>query len=208
MNGKLVTKDEKENIRLLRQTGHSLSEIKKATGRGIGTIHLITKNTSILPQYLELWEKKRGASTHRAVSRWNSARVRAEGQLSQRFKINEYLLIATCLYWGEGAKRDFSFTNSDPEMIRVFTRCLNSLNIPLNRFRVSVRLYEDMNVEKVVNFWAKTIGVDIKDIRSINILHGKKQGKLEYGMCRIRITKGQDIFKLLQSAVKVITVRL
>ena len=36
-------------------------------------------------------------------------------------------LIAASLYWAEGAKKDFSLTNSDPEMIRVFVMILRKI---------------------------------------------------------------------------------
>jgi len=34
---------------------------------------------------------------------------------------------------------------------------------------------------------------------SVNVLDGKKNGKLIYGMCRIRITKGADVLKYIKA---------
>jgi hypothetical protein len=104
----------------------------------------------------------------------------------------------TALYWGEGGKRDFNFTNSDPVMIKIFVNWLEKiLKINSNDLRVSIRIYEDLDKEKSLNYWSKIIGIPVNKFASVNILKGKKLGKLEYGLCRIRIKKGGSMLKYL-----------
>ena len=49
MNGKKVTQEDIEKMTLLRQMGHSFLEIKKATGRGAGTVFKYTRKVAVLP---------------------------------------------------------------------------------------------------------------------------------------------------------------
>jgi hypothetical protein len=208
MNSRYLKPEEIAEITRLRQTGHSLPEIKRIVKRGYGTVNKYIKNVEILPGYRSAWEIKRGGNTRRAEVRWQAAEKIVKEKLSHSFSTREHLLIAACLYWGEGTKLDFGFTNSDPRMIKSFIRCLETLNVPKTRLRVSIRIYEDIDRKKAIAFWAKTIGIHSSEILSVNVLPGTKLGKLEFGMCRIRITKGQDVFKILQSAIKSITVQL
>jgi hypothetical protein len=93
-------------------------------------------------------------------------------------------------------------------MIKTLVRCLETLNIPKERLRVSIRIYDSIDRNEAVNFWAEVVGIPPDAVLSVNVLTGKKVGKLKFGMCRIRITRGQDVFKILQSAIKKITVSM
>lgn len=192
----------------LRETGHSLPEIKRLTKRGYGSIYSHIKNVSILPEHKSSWEIKRGGNQRRSKERWEQARQAALKNFPDRLSPQEYLTIAACLYWGEGSKQEFGLINSDPLMIKTMVRCLQELSIPKSRLRIGVRIYEDIDRNQAVAFWAKIINVPREQITSINILRGKKSGKLKHGMCRLRIIKGQDVFKLLQCTIKEITLRI
>ena len=117
----------------------------------------------------------------------------------------ERLIFAVALYWGEGNKKDFGLTNSDPELIRVFVWSLENLfSIDKNRLRVSIRIFEDMNRAKCLDYWSKIIGLPVEKFVNVDILRGKKKGKLKYGICRVRILKGGDVLKYLVALKKVI----
>lgn len=44
----------------------------------------------------------------------------------------------------------------------------------------------------------------MKKIQKIDIIQGKKVGKLKFGMCRLRVEKSSKEFKLLLSLINVI----
>lgn len=207
MKGVKITQSEIEKIISLRETGHSLPEITREVHRGSSTVFHYVKNVKVLPKYQKILREKQGGSKNRSHKAWNEALTSAERSLSHLGK-TEKLIIAACLYWGEGTKRDFSIANSDPYLIKVFTSCLEDLGVPKKDLKVSVRLYEDLNRKIAITHWAKIIGVPKKQISHINILKGKKHGKLPYGMCRVRMKRGGSYLKLLQSVTKVITNRL
>lgn len=207
MNGTRITKPEIEKIINLRKTGHSLPEIIREVQRGSSTVFRYVKNIKVLPEYQKILQEKQGGSKNRSKKAWDNALLQAEKSLTYLGK-TEKLLIAACLYWGEGTKRDFSIANSDSNLIKVFVSCLEDIGIDKRDLKVSVRLYEDLDQPSAIKHWAKVIGISEKKILHINILRGKKAGKLPYGMCRVRIKKGGAYLKLLQSTAKVIVDKL
>ncbi|MEK7172265.1 MAG: hypothetical protein AAB739_05150 [Patescibacteria group bacterium] len=138
---------------------------------------------------------------------WDNAQKEAERLLNSLTKI-ERILIATSLYWGEGAKRDFSLSNTDPNLIRTFVLCLKAFGVSKDRITVSIRLYGDLDAVKAIRFWSKVINVPKSQIKYIHVLSGKKEGKLLYGMCRLRITRAGYLLKLFKSVQNVIVKRL
>jgi len=206
MRGRRVTDKEKLLIVSLRSRGYSLPEIMRATNRGGSTVFQYAKGVQIKPKYYNLWKSKQGASKYRAFKNWEVARDVAKkvlGTLNKRDKI----LIAASLYWGEGAKKDLSLSNTDAGLIKAFVDGLKELGITKDKLKVSIRIYEDINRNSAISYWAKIIDIPKKQISSINILKGKKEGKLKYGMCRIRVSKGGNYFKIIKSVIDLIKLK-
>lgn len=112
----------------------------------------------------------------------------------------EKIIFLSALYWGEGGKTDFNFINSDPNLIKVYIEGLqNVFGVTKDKLKVSIRIYEDLDKEKCLEYWSFVTGVPINKFVNVNILKGKKIGKLSYGMCRIRITKGGDMLKYIKA---------
>jgi len=187
----------------LRQTGHSLPEIKKESGRGYGTVFRYIKGVAILPEYQELWRVKRGGSKFKAFKEREQAKIKARSLLSS-ISERDKLLVLAGLYWGEGTKSALNFINSDPTMVRVFVECLRTLQIKNDQLRVGIRFFEDMNKKETVTFWADTLKIPKEKITSFEIIKGKEKGKLKYGMCRVRVTKSKDYFKLIMAMIEFI----
>lgn len=80
--------------------------------------------------------------------------------------------------------------------------CLEDFGIYRDRLSIHIRLYEDINRNKAIQFWSKVIGVVPSKIKSVNVLSGKKKGKLQYGMCRLRVTKAGYFLKLFRAMQK------
>ncbi len=200
---KRVSVDEIAKIQTLRVKGYSLPEIKKATSLGYGTIYRYVRDIIIDPQFETLWRGKRGGSIKRKLIAEKKALEKAH-QIGLTLSDKEKLLILSVLYWGEGSKKDFGMSNSDPRMIRVFLYGLiHMLHIPLERIQVSVRIYEDLDKEACLRFWSSITHKSPRQMH-IDILHGRKTGKLQYGMCRIRLLKGGNELKYLKAVYQMI----
>lgn len=185
----------KKQIRDLRKRGYSIPEISKECGISKSTALRYAKKVEILPRYRDRWLERFNAGKIVAQRRWNVALKEAKDLVGD-INYKNWVLIATALYWAEGAKRDFSFSNTDPRMVKVFIYVLrNIFKIKNDDLKVSLRLYEDLDKNKCIRYWSKIIGINLSGNVSINTLKGYKMGKLQYGMCRIRVRRGGLLLK-------------
>lgn len=207
MHGKLVTKNEINKIKRLRETGHSLPEICRALRRRSSTVHRFAKDVVILPEYRIILRQKQGGSINRAKEFWKKATNRA-AFLLKKVTARDKLFILAALYWGEGAKKEFNIINSDPKLIQATISCLKEIGVKKRDLRISLRIYTDINITEAKKYWAKICGINTNAILNVNILSGKKTGKLPFGMCRVRITKGAEFFKLIMSMINFIKLQI
>lgn len=202
--GKLaLSKLEVKKIKKLRETGHSLNEIKRIINRGYGTIFRYVKDVPILPKYQKILEVKRGGSKTRSQNEWNSSREKARNLIG-KFNIKERMIVLSCLYWGEGNKKELSIINSDPNLIRVVLVCLKDLGITNDDLKVSLRLFKEINQKEAISFWSKILDLPDGFINKVDVIMGNKPGKLKYGMCRVRVKKAGKHFKLIMSMIDLI----
>lgn len=147
---------------------------------------------------------KRGGSKKRKLLKLKHAFDEGRKTIG-KLSYKEKLLFLSALYWAEGTKKDFALSNTDPDLIRVFV-CLvkEILGVNDDRFRISIRLYEDLDQNKSLSFWSKVVNMPKEKFVNINILPGKKNGKLQYGMCRVRITNGGDLLKRIMGVNKAV----
>lgn len=191
-------------IQDLRKTGHTLYEIKNFTGRkSNATIWKYIKGVPILPEYQEIWKVKRGGSKARSDRHWKEAKSKASSILTS-FGSAEKMLILSCLYWGEGNKTSLDLINSDPYMVKVIISCLKELGIQESELKISLRLFENIDKDQAISFWTRTLLLSKNTIQKIDVIKGNKVGKLEFGMCRLRVKKGGKHFKLILSMIDLI----
>lgn len=189
-------------IKKLRSEGWSLPEIHEKTGLGRGSIFRYVKDVQISPEHISSWRGKWGGSIKRKEKLEAIAYQKAKNEVKNMTN-REKLLFIAALYWAEGGKKDFNFINSDPEIIRIFVNGLKSvLNISSDQMRVSIRIYEDLDREKSLDYWAQIVGIPKIKFVNVDVLKGKKTGKLKYGLCRVRIKKGGNMLKYLSALNK------
>ena len=190
-----------EYIIKLRQTGHSLPEIRKLTNRGNATIHRYIQEVAVLPKYIQILKDKQGGSKVRSFKKWQDSELNAKNLIGN-IKNRDLLFILSCLYWGEGNKKELNLVNSDPDLIRIFIKCLEEIGIQKEDLRITLRVYSDLDKDVVRKYWANLLKIPLNQILNVNVLYGKKEGKLKYGMCRVRVTKSEYYFKLIMSLIK------
>jgi hypothetical protein len=192
---KRLNHEEIEKIKFLRSQGHSLPEISTALQIPKTTVFHHIRGVQVLPEFISEWAGKRGGSKKKKLRR--EATAFEEGKLLiSTLSDKEKLLFISALYWAEGSKRDFGLSNTDPELIRTFISGLREIfKISEDRFRISIRIYEDLDKEKCLNYWSDIVSIPKEKFLKVDVLSGKKTGKLEYGMCRIRVTKGGELLK-------------
>lgn len=203
MGAKPISKFEIERIFEARRNGFSIREISELLNRSRASIAKLVAGVEVSDEHIGTWRSKRGGNSRRALAQWQQSELKAKKLLNDP-KYSNILILAASLYWAEGNKKDFNFINSDPTMIQTFIYCLKMLGLIEDRLTISIRIYNGINKNNAVNYWSNICSIAKNKIVSIEILPGEKKGKLQFGMCRIRLKRGADYFKLLMSAVKLI----
>lgn len=192
----------RKKIIFLRERGHSIPEISRECGISKSTASRHAKTIKILPEYHQRWLARRNASQIISERGWQTAHKKAE-ELFPSLTWRDKILINAVLYWAEGTKRDFNFINTDADMIRFFVHVLkNSFHIKNDDFKITLRIYEDLDKNSCLRYWSEVTGIDLGKNTAVNILSGSKKGKLQYGMCRVRVKNGGLLHKEFFSIIK------
>ncbi|HZQ08456.1 MAG TPA: hypothetical protein VFD70_17875 [Anaerolineae bacterium] len=97
-------------------------------------------------------------------------------------------LMAAALYIGEGAKSpgQFSFCNSDPEVIRGWVKLLRkSFDIDESKFRCQINISEGMDEDSLRRFWSKVTGIPLSQFikGTVDRRPNKKRKEGYKGVC-------------------------
>lgn len=188
-------------IQSLRTKGRSVPEISRICKVSKSTALRHANKVEILPDYYQRWMERRNSSKIISKRNWDIA-IKEANSLIDSINIKDWILIVASLYWAEGSKKDLSFSNTDPRMVKVFVSVLrNIFDIKEEDFKISLRIYEDLNKNHCLKYWSNVVGIKLDKKTTINILKGFKKGKLQYGMCRIRIKKGGLLLKKIFSVI-------
>ena len=203
----------------LRIKGASYSQIKSTLGISKSTLSGWLKNYPLSPERIR---ELRDFSEKRIESYRNTMRKKKETRqklVYQREK--EYLLPLSSkelyiaglfLYWGEGNKTTpFStiLSNSNPLMIKFFVFWLiNTFRVPLDKMRIKIHLYQDMNEQKEIDFWSKLTKIPKKQFNKSYIkqttLAGLTYKGFNHGTCNIMV-HNRDIAERVMMGIEAIT---
>jgi len=107
----------------------------------------------------------------------------------------ELYLTGLFLYWGEGNKTtpySTILSNSNPLMIKFFVYWLtNIFEVPTNKMRMKIHLYQDMDEQKEIKFWSNLTKISIKQFNKSYIkkttLAGLTYKGFNHGTCNIMV---------------------
>lgn len=101
-------------------------------------------------------------------------------------------IAGTMLYWGEGTKQGSSvvFSNSNPEMIKVFLQFLrNVCGISDDRLRILLHLYPDHDEASLKEYWSKVTSIPLDQFSKTYYHNGSKglyKKKSQFGTASLR----------------------
>ncbi|MCR4263943.1 MAG: helix-turn-helix domain-containing protein [Candidatus Roizmanbacteria bacterium] len=185
---------------LLRKSGMSYSQIKNELGVSKSTLsywlrsfplskerirELRDRNEKRIERYRETMLLKRQKRLDIVYDEEKSKLL----PLSER----EIIIGGMFLYWGEGSKSTFDkvcISNTDPQIIRFALYWItHSLKVPKKKIHVSLHLYNDMNVKRMLRYWSILLKINenqfnkpyIKQTSSERITHRGYR----YGTCNL-----------------------
>jgi predicted transcriptional regulator len=195
---------EREQARLMRRDeGRSIKEIASLLGVSKSSVSLWVRDIELTAEQHEALQARNGLHERqrlaRAVMSENARRRRCDAQAEgrRRAKEEDRLYLAGCmLYWAEGSRNRnrLVFTNSDPEMVRLFVTFLRrAFGLPPERFRLTCNLFADHEERQlqIEQFWLGITELPPASLckstinRYSRYSQKKRKNKLPFGTCRI-----------------------
>jgi len=181
----------------------SYSQIKELIPAGKGTLNYWLRNYPLTDeQKAKLYERKdiwienfRETMRKKREERWRMVyeiQKKRIGRLSKR----DLFLIGAGLYWGEGQKggSSLSVSNTDPDVIKFWLLWLEKCcGVKRRDRKVSIytHFYSDMDIDKEIEFWRKTLKVERSQFAKSYIKQSKRtdldQKSFGHGTCRIQV---------------------
>jgi len=206
------TKDKQKAIEL-RLKGYSYSQIKDELKISKSTLSPWLKNYPLSKERIEELTSK----NERRIENYRKTRQRQKEEILKKIYLEEkskifplskrdLFIAGLFLYWGEGAKTkdaETSLSNTDPVMAKFFIYWLeNSLKINRNKIKIKLHLYLDMNIEKEIDFWAKTLNIRHFQFNKPYIKNSNKsaityKNGFNHGTCNITVGNAILIRRIL-----------
>ncbi|MER8015503.1 hypothetical protein ACIQ7S_22735 [Streptomyces griseoluteus] len=133
----------------------------------------------------------------------------AIGVLTKR----ELFIAGVALYWAEGAKDKphrrsevLHFINSDPNVITLFLRWLDLLEVPRSRLTLRVSIHETADIGRAENFWADVVGVDVAAFSRATLkkhnprTNRKNTGDTYRGCLVVYVRQSADLYRRMEGA--------
>jgi len=184
----------------LRRRGYSIPELMMRLHLPKTTIWHHVKSVKIPPKYELVWRSKIGGSKVRKQKALIKAEAEARSLLAGQSRYPASLL--AMLYWAEGNKASFTFTNTDAVMIRLFLDIAKkTFSVHETAIGVIVRYFTGMNPDICRAHWSITTGISEKRI-NMYYNDGGSRGRSPFGICRINIRKGSYTLKVIHAIIR------
>ncbi|MGI5443870.1 hypothetical protein ACQEV4_42970 [Streptomyces shenzhenensis] len=210
--------DLRERARELRLRGWTYNQIRAELGCSKSSISLWVRDLprpepDCTPEEQRTRMNAGLAEFHAARNRerWaaKQAAAAAIGELSDR----ELFIAGVALYWAEGSKDKpyrrtevLQFINSDPNVIRVFLRWLELLQVERDRLTLRVSIHESADVEAAEQHWADVVGVNTSAFSRATLKkHNprtvrKNTADTYHGCLVIYVRQSADLYRRMEGA--------
>ncbi len=207
-------KDElRERARELRRQGWTYNQIQAELGCSKSSVSLWVRDLpSPQPR-----DRPDMTAARQGVRRAAAARAAAQEELRDAaytdigpLSPRELFLVGVGLYWSEGAKakpgahRRVIFVNSDPNMIKLFLRWLDLLDVEPHRRRFSVNIHESADISKAEAFWADQVGITVGDLLKTSLKrHNPKTNRTNtgegyHGCLRVAVLQSAELHRRIE----------
>ena len=204
----IVKTRERERARQLRRDeGASIKEIARRVGVSVSSVSTWVRDIELTAEQHAALQLRNVAYNRQMSGTWKQAATRraqrlvyqADGREASR-RGNRLFVAGCMLYWAEGAKHrnTLRFTNSDPEMVRLFVRFVRKcFEIDDDAIRVTCNLFAD-HIERqreIERFWLEVANLPETCLckSSVNVYskysQKKRRNKLPYGTCRVSVSR-------------------
>lgn len=187
----------------LRLEGNTYGQIRRKLGIAKSTLSGWLKNLSLSQKQILLLSRNKSLSKDLAIEKYRI--TRANQRLDKLRKIlteqekkllpmteRELFFAGLFLYWGEGGKgrNQLSISNTDPKVIKFALFWMtNILKIPVDKIKVGLHLYKDMDTQETVRYWSQLLGLSqdhfIKPYIKKSAREGLTYKSFGHGTCKL-----------------------
>jgi hypothetical protein len=211
---------ERELARKIRRNeGVSIKDIAVRVGVSKSSVSLWVRDIQLTAEQHAALAMRNVAYNRQMSGTWKQAAKRRAERVSFQARgralarTGDPLFVAGCmLFWAEGGKHrnTLRFTNSDPEMVRYFTRFLRScFELEDGAIRLTCNLFADhiQRQREIEQFWLDVAGLPETCLckSTVNVYskysQKKRRNRLPYGTCRISVSRTwvvQTVFGAIQ----------
>lgn len=208
----MLIENRKEAAMRLRQKGRSIKSIAKELGAAQSSVSVWTKEIILSEKqkkYLLENTHSKSVIEKRRQSRLQSEYLKKRiiydeceslvGNLNEK----EAWLVASSLYWGEGAKKSgiVQFTNGDPRMIAFMLYFFRRVcKVPEEKLRAYIHIHHGLSVEDAEKYWQDITKISRKQFYKTYSKPNKSskstKNSLPYGVCDIYVMDAKIYHKL------------
>ncbi len=184
-------------IKADRVSGMGLSDLMRKYRMSKTGIWHHVKSIDLTDEIRKEIRSYRGGSKAEKVREWARAQKQADTILGSISIASAWPVLYAALYWSEGTKSSFVFTNTDPKMVQVFLKILrDNLSVTNEELDFMIRTCTPMDPYECRKHWSCVAQVPISQVR---VNHHNKHNKshTEYGTCRITLKRGAYHLKLV-----------
>lgn len=193
----------REEVIKLRLKGYTYGQIKRELNVPKATLSDWLRNLYLTEDQLNSLAINRRKSRDIAVERFREAfrskrlKVLQETLDRQSKKLlplteKELLIAGFFLYWGEGDKKRgrISISNTDPKVVKfALYWMVNILKIPIEKIKVNLHVYKDMDANEVIKFWSDKLNIPKEQFAKPYVKKTNRAGlsykSFGYGTCRL-----------------------
>ncbi len=188
-----------EKLKELRANGYSISQLMSELSMPKTTVWHHIQKISLSQQAIALIKSRQSSSKIRSENNWKRARDQAKKLLKNKHRYA--CSLAAMLYWAEGNRKGFVFTNTDGRMVKLFLTILREdFEIKEEDIKLTIRIFDNLNKRECVAYWSRVTGLPKKKFM-IYLNDGATKGKARYGICRLAVRKSGNLFKLTSSLI-------
>ncbi len=199
MKKKRHSKDLINSVKLRRQQGSTIEELMVLFHLPKTTVWHHIRGVELSEEISKALRSRKGGSHKRREKAILRAQEVAKELLCSENR--ELVIAVTMLYWAEGHKNAFIFTNTDVTMLRLYLRFLYKVfEISKKEVYVMVRTSDPISPSESIAFWSKKLDLP-EYLISNNHNNIQNKTKTKFGICRVMVAKSSFYHKVMTSLI-------